>query len=240
MFILRINSIYFIDSLIDLGRKENIVDINEPESNITLKALAQQLRPDACKVFNKQLDAQTDAVEVAEDQVRLEVTSQDTEDTSLRATLTSSPESGQRLSMQKPNSKTRSDALIVAALMGNSSGFSSNINSIINEKKQQKQRVTSPPQLTISPVFQGDSLSHRSMSLFNDPKVKANAKRASHMEMSVTNSNVTDMNQGVVIASTLLDANNMNNNNNTSSKSNLRVPAGTSRASKRMLNFCLT
>lgn len=232
--------------MIDLGRRENIVDIPEPEpQGLTLKALASQLRPDSAKIFNKELDHLTNLAEVAEhSQVNLEVNSQLTtestgEANSLRATLTSSsPDPDQRASIQtskQNNNKLRSDALIVAAFLGNSSGFSSNINSIIKEKRNTKlnNQMSSPQQLTVSPAFQGDSLSSRSLSMStNETRSKLkDQKRASNMEMSTINSNASP--GAVINTTTPLDA----NNNTNSSKNNLRVAAGPSRASKRMLNF---
>lgn len=227
-----------------MGRRENIVDIAEPEpQSVTLKALAQQLRPDAAKIFNKELDELSDPAEVAEHQVNLDVNSQPEsgEANSLRATLTSSsPDPDQRASIQtnKQNSnKLRSDALIVAAFLGNTAGFSSNINSIIKDKKTKlNTQTSSPQQQTSSLAVPGDSLSSRSLSMStNETRSKLrDQKRASNMEMSTINSHASP--GSVINKTTQLDANNSNSNTN-SSKNNLRVTAGASRASKRMHNF---
>lgn len=64
----------------------------------------------------------------------------------------------------KRNSKFRSDALIVAALMGNSCGIP---NGSVNDKKKLKSQFSAPVTLNVSPVFQGDTPSQVNVNNIN-------------------------------------------------------------------------
>lgn len=127
----------------------------------------------------------------------------------------------------KRSSKMRSDALIVAALMGNSSGFSNNINNIISEKKKLQSQVSSPGQLNISPVFQGDLQSQKSFTTESKSKVKMDNFMAinPHFEMSALSQS-----QGPIE----LAPNSFTNNSSSLSpnKNNIKVTSASTKASK--------
>jgi hypothetical protein len=131
----------------------------------------------------------------------------------------------------KRNSKLRSDALIVAALMGNSTGFSQNINNIINDKKKLKSQLSSPAQLAVSPVHHGDSASMQSVSINEHrPKSKVDS-RQSYLSPNMEMATFSQSQGGFE-----LDPNNSTNSFSTgTSKNILKNSTGSSKASKCML-----
>ncbi len=128
----------------------------------------------------------------------------------------------------KRNSKLNSEALIVAALMGNSNGFSNNINSIINEKRKLKSQTSSPSQFAVSTVNRGDSASIQSISL-NELNLKSDGSRQMNLSPHLKMSTFSHSQGGTEF--TFNNSTNINGN----SKSNFKNSASSFKASKCML-----
>jgi len=137
--------------------------------------------------------------------------------------------------LEKKHSKLKPDALIVAALMGKTAAIPNNNNTNnapATNFKRLKSQMSSPAQLTVSPVFVGDTPSQMSF-------VENQGGRTPNFEMTSLR---TMDSQGAQAMRTHSQASpNNNNNNNTNNalsssnnnnKSNIKTRANASRASK--------
>ena len=142
--------------------------------------------------------------------------------------------------LEKKSSKLKPDALIVAALMGRTAAMpnANPTNNVATNVKRLKSQMSSPAQLTVSPVFVGDtpSLSFAENQGGRTPNLEMTSLRTmdsqgaqamrTHSQASPNNNNSNNNTNHAL---------NSNNNN----KSNIKTRANASKASKCMLDNLL-
>jgi hypothetical protein len=136
------------------------------------------------------------------------------------------------MSRQKRNSRLKSEALIIAALMGTSTNNSMSNNNNSNPKKFRSQ-MSSPAQFSVSPVFVGDTPTTSFVEKDNkSPNIELTSFKANDVQGSLQTN--------CLAANNYNNNNNNNNNNNTNNNNkNLRISSNNTKASKCMLNYLL-